>query len=159
MFCKSKFCQSIFAKVEIYCFSSSSVYSSSSYPFASLRPIRMHDGERLIGVHYFPRPFFVGLGSLGSRSIIGFPPRKTPRFNEYYVHTRYPAHGVYCARHESSLPIIPASSHGVVMVVTSLDCRLSNQKVCHNLFKCYNVFRTRWRTSLQNSLPLGQLLH
>lgn len=60
------------------------------------------------------------LGSLGSRSI-GFPPRKPPRFNEYYVRTRYPVRGVYCARHESSLPIIPASSHGVVIVGARLS--------------------------------------
>lgn len=34
-------------------------------------------------------PFFVG--SLGSRSIIGFPPREMPHFNEYYARTRYSA--------------------------------------------------------------------
>lgn len=116
-----------FAKVEVYCFSSLSA-SSSPYPFSPLRPIPLH-GERLIGVRYLlrPCPFFVG--SLGSRSIIGFPPRETPRFNKYYVRTRYPARGVYCTRRESSLPIIPASSHGVVTVETSLYCRLSNREV------------------------------
>lgn len=85
--------------------------------FPSFRPILLH-GERLIGMYLLRLyPFFVG--SLGSRSIIGFPPRKTPRFNEYYLRTRYPARDVYCARHELSLPIIPAS-HSSVTVETTL---------------------------------------
>ena len=59
------------------------------YPFLLLRPIPLH-GKRLIGAYLLPSTSLSLLHSLGSRSIIGFPSRKTLRFNEYYVRMRYP---------------------------------------------------------------------
>lgn len=78
-----------FATVEICCFPSLSV-SLTSCPLSLLRSIPLY-GEKLIGAYYLPRPCPFFIGSLGSRSIIGFLPRKTLRFNEYYVRMRYPA--------------------------------------------------------------------
>lgn len=111
--------------------------SSSSYLFSS--PI-LPRGERLIGVYYLSCPFLVG--SLGSRAIIDFPPRKTARFNEYYVRTRYPARGIASIARDTNRRSRSFLHHGVA---ASLDCRSSNREVYRGLFtrlKTYNVFPT-----------------
>lgn len=127
--------RSVILHVEICCFFSLLIFFLSSS--TSSRPIPPH-AERLIGVYYLPRPCPFFVGSLGSRSIIGFPPRKTPRFNEYYVRTRYPARGMSTAG-DTNHRFRSFMRHGVVALVTSLDCRWSNQEVLPRSFSRLHI--------------------